>query len=238
MVVRQDLIGAWISGVYLSYSPLNPGYKAKPTERCVSRPVPFPFSFPPAAMPAPPSSSSPPTTTNPSRLTARGTAHHSPHHSLSGVSAAKASLNRSSATGLSRRPTLSSIPPEDRAKSVSLKAEYDSLLAAAEERESEAARDALVWKTRAGELAEQISRIESDLARLSETDDRLVKLEKELEKTKALAKDHELQLIQQVCTFLFAYLSRVFFSITDHISRTRTRNSTQLVRLGSKLKPS
>ncbi|KAG0147151.1 hypothetical protein CROQUDRAFT_91778 [Cronartium quercuum f. sp. fusiforme G11] len=146
-------------------------------------------------------SSSTPKITNTPKLSGHGTARHTPNHSLSGVSAAKAALARSTATGLNRRPTLSSIPssasPEEREKAVSLKAEYDGLLAAAEEREAVAAREAHAWKTRASELAEQIARVEADLARLTETDDQLGKLSKELERARSLAKDHELQLIQQ-----------------------------------------
>ncbi|KAH9818463.1 hypothetical protein DFH28DRAFT_925939 [Melampsora americana] len=146
------------------------------------------------------------------KLSARGTANHAPHHSLSGISAAKAALSRTSTHSKPRRPTLisssSNAPSQtdsnqeelleiERNKLKKLKTDYDLLLLEVEEREQESIKECQVWKSRADELSEQIIRFETDLVKFNELDEKSNRLEKELERSKSLVKDLEHRLESQ-----------------------------------------
>lgn len=165
--------------------------------------------------PPPPPSSSPSKSindhkntddTSSSKLSGRGTANHAPHHSLSGISAAKAALSRSNTASKARRPTLISSASNnvsqtgsnheelleiERNKIKKLKTDYDLLLLEVEEREQESIKECQVWKNRTDELSEQIIRFETDLVKLNEFEEKSIRLEKELERSKSLVKDFE-----------------------------------------------
>ena len=147
------------------------------------------------------------------KLSARGTANHAPHHSLSGISAAKAALSRSNTLSKPRRPTLISsssnatssldskqeeIIEIERNKIKKLKTDYDALLLEVEEREQESIKECQVWKNRTDELSEQIIRFESDLVKLNEVEEQSIRFEKELERSKSMVKDLEHRLELQV----------------------------------------